>query len=201
MTERALDSIGTTDPEGKGWFEIPGAQKGDRTLKEQIRGLGTLLKNAQGKTVLDLGCAEGLIAKWLVDHGAAGTVHGCEIVASRVEHARHIFKDYDAKFNVVDLENLAEHVAAHAGEFLPRYDIVLLLSIAHKFRHPDRFLNTAAKMCGDWLAIRLPDWVLCDARSRNKAIDIPTFFRVRGFKMVEEQRGPRKEWVGLFRRA
>ena len=45
----------------QGWFSTKG-RLGDRTLKQQLMGLDPLFAECKGKTVLDVGCAEGLIS-------------------------------------------------------------------------------------------------------------------------------------------
>ena len=58
-----------------GWFVInhdkAGHRDGDRSLEQQMRGLEKLVREVHGKTVLDIGCAEGLISMALVRAGDA----------------------------------------------------------------------------------------------------------------------------------
>ena len=51
------------------WFAQPGAP-GDRTFEQQMTGLGWLKDICQGRTILDFGCAEGLIGIEMLKHGA-----------------------------------------------------------------------------------------------------------------------------------
>lgn len=185
------------DPQGKGWFEVAGLQAGDRTLAEQLIGLDPLFEIAEGATILDLGCAEGLISLELMGHGAA-LVHGVETVGSRVETARRIFGARAAAFFVADVGHFA--VAPPAG-LLPRYDLVLLLSIAHKLGDPRAFIDAAAARCAGTLAFRLPAPILCDRRSGFVPIDVPALMASLGFTEAHSCPGPRDEWVGIYRRA
>jgi 2-polyprenyl-3-methyl-5-hydroxy-6-metoxy-1,4-benzoquinol methylase len=73
----------------QGWFRIPGEVDGPRTLKEQMLGLGPALAEANGKTVCDLGTAEGLIALEFAKAGAA-SIYGCDYNAEMVETARSL---------------------------------------------------------------------------------------------------------------
>jgi 16S rRNA G966 N2-methylase RsmD len=43
-------------------------------LEEQLRGLEPMLSEVKGKTVLDIGCAEGLIAREVLERGAAKVI-------------------------------------------------------------------------------------------------------------------------------
>jgi 2-polyprenyl-3-methyl-5-hydroxy-6-metoxy-1,4-benzoquinol methylase len=120
-----VSRLNKTEPAGKGWYQIPGVQVGDRTLSEQLIGLEPLFELAPGKTILDLGCAEGLISLELMNAGAVLT-HGVEAVGSRVDHAREHFQSRDAAFYHADLN---EFGGAPPVGLLESYDIVLLLSI------------------------------------------------------------------------
>lgn len=185
------------DPEGRGWFEISGLQAGDRTIDEQLTGLEPLFGLVQGASILDLGCAEGLISLRLMGAGAA-LVHGVESVVSRVETARRLFEERPAEFFVADLSRLG--TAPPAG-LLPAYDVVLLLSIAHKFKAPEAFIRDAAARAASLVAIRLPAPTLCDRRSDYVPLDVPALMASLGFDQVHDAPGPRGEWVGIFKRA
>jgi 2-polyprenyl-3-methyl-5-hydroxy-6-metoxy-1,4-benzoquinol methylase len=69
----------------KGWFTTA-ERPGDRTLDQQLCGLDGLQHECAGKTVLDVGCAEGLISHYLARLGAR-SVYGIEIVPGHVDMA------------------------------------------------------------------------------------------------------------------
>lgn len=182
------------DPPGRGWFAE--GQDGDRTLAEQMIGLDPLYEIAPRATVLDLGCAEGLIGLELVKAGAS-LLHGLDRVRERIRKAREAAQDVPARFFVADLALFATKPLTG---LLPTYDIVLALSIAHKFTEPETFLAAAAMRCRGTLAIRLPDRILSDARSGFRRIDVPALMAAQSFAMTHDTTGPRGEWVGLFDR-
>lgn len=184
------------DPPGKGWFAIKGRQKGDRRPSEQMIGLERLLDLAPGASVLDLGCAEGLIALRMIDAGAT-EADGLESVASRVETGREIAAGRPMRFHVTDLERFHTDPPA---DLLPEYDLVLVLSIAHKMPQPGAFLAAAAARCRKAMAVRLPAPVIKDARSRYVPCDVPRLLLELGFGALWFAEGPRGEWVGVFGR-
>lgn len=184
------------DPPGKGWFEIDGRQRGDRTLAEQMLGLEPLLGEVAGRSVLDLGCAEGLIALELLKAGAT-RAHGAEAVPSRVAAACDLCAGRPAVFFVAELETFA---ASPPDWLLPAYDVVLLLSIAHKFQDPEAFIRAAARRAAELVPIRLPAPVVVDPRSGHRPVAVPEVMASEGFTLWHEAPGPRREWVGLFRR-
>ncbi|HHI81676.1 MAG TPA: hypothetical protein ENJ99_00840, partial [Rhizobiales bacterium] len=63
------------------WFII-GDNNGQIPLKRQLLGLSEI--DVKGKTLLDVGCAEGLMALHFLDKGAKA-VHGIEIRERAVE--------------------------------------------------------------------------------------------------------------------
>lgn len=177
----------------KGWFIIPNIQDGDRTIDEQALGLEDY--DFTGKTVLDLGCAEGLLSAYVLMHDAA-LVHGCEIVQHHIDLATRLFKGKKAQFFKIDLNNF-QSLHKHPP-MLPRYDVVLMLAIAHKLKDPASFINYAATLA-DSLIIRLPERILSDKRSGFKSIDVPALLAP-SFELVAEPTGPRGEWMGIFER-
>jgi 2-polyprenyl-3-methyl-5-hydroxy-6-metoxy-1,4-benzoquinol methylase len=191
-----VSRLNKTEPAGKGWYEIPGVQVGDRTLSEQLIGLEPLFELASGKTILDLGCAEGLISLELMNAGAVLT-HGVEAVSSRVDHAREHFQGRDAAFYHADLNDFA--TAPPVG-LLESYDIVLLLSIIRKMRYTAAFVQAAAAQSTDIVAVRLPDAVIRDKRSNFEPVDVPALMEFLGFQQFHFAKGPQLEWVWLFRR-
>jgi len=99
----------------KGWFSTPG-RPGDRTLDQQLN--GRLFMEARGKTVLDVGCAEGLISIELAKAGAIA-VHGVEIVPEHVKVANKLRGDLPITFEVGD---------ANVWQPKRNYDIVIALA-------------------------------------------------------------------------
>ena len=178
----------------QGWFDLPG-RLGDRTLEDQLKGLDWLLENCAGRTVLDVGCAEGLISIELAKRGAIA-LHGVEIVGKHLTVARELAGDLPVTF---------ENADGNVWHPTRQYDIVLLLSIVHKFKDPSERAAVFARACADILVFRTPPKfapAIVDWRSGNALHDIATVFAREGFTLqFGAHNGPFGEWVGIYRRS
>lgn len=178
----------------QGWFSTKG-RLGDRTLKQQLMGLDPLFAECKGKTVLDVGCAEGLISIELAKAGAA-SVHGVEIVPGHVEVGKKLKGNLPVKFAVGD-----------ANTWTPRaeYDIVIALALLHKLSDPSAACARFAAHCNDLMVLRLPPLhapTIIDERSGGVPHDIGKVMLACGFVLEREARdGPFEEWLGFYRRA
>ncbi|MDI3471085.1 MAG: hypothetical protein OJF62_003148 [Pseudolabrys sp.] len=122
----------------------------------RLQGLDFVFRQASGKSVLDLGCAEGIISKVFLDSGAI-FVHGIERDPSRVKKAQEICKDIPrARFDVADLSdwNTSSSILNADG-----YDIVLYLGLHHHLPLATRRETClgAADLAKHTFAIRTPD--------------------------------------------
>lgn len=173
-----------SDPAGvdtsKGWFAIPGFRngRGDRTLKEQMQGLEHALAEAKDRTVLDLGCAEGMISIEFAKAGARVT--GLELLEHHLKVARVIGKGHAVEFHQGMIESCAR-------ERFEQHDIVLALSVLHKLGDCELGLRLAAHWARSLLVIRFPQWY--DRRSRRLksklrdcTVDVPVVMEELGFK-------------------
>jgi SAM-dependent methyltransferase len=176
----------------KGWFEIPGVQTGDRTLEEQLTGLP--VDELAFGDILDVGCAEGLISKHLLERGAKSAV--ClDNNTNLVEIARRMLRDHDATVIQCDLNDVPALDVRIRGL---RYDVALLLSILQKLEKPADVLHLLLRRLPKIIAIRLPTGpivvnkftkqIMCDVREELTDYTL------------DERPGPRGEWVGIFRR-
>lgn len=180
--------------EKQGWFDLPG-RPGDRTLAQQLMSLDWVLDNVAGRTVLDVGCAEGLISIEMAKRGAIA-VHGVEIVEKHLPIARELAGDLPVTFEAADCNTWSPKRA---------YDVVLLLSILHKFKNPSERAAVFAECCADILVFRTPPKfapTIVDWRSNNERHQIGDVFRDAGFKLLRGKHdGPFGEWVGIYQRA
>lgn len=148
-------------------------------IEDSIKGLQPLIERAPGSMVLDLGAAEGLIAKSFLDAGAS-LLHGFEIDASRVERARKLAADHSDKaaFTVGDLSNWSLFVASQPG-LRSSYDMVLFLGIHHHLPAATRneTLRGSAQLARRFFAYRAPEavWI---------AEDVDTILDSLDFKLV-----------------
>lgn len=173
----------------KPWFG-PG---GDRTLGQQLTGLGPLLQQVEGKAVLDVGCAEGLISLRLAGEGAS-TVHGLDIRPDFVEAAKKARGSLPCLFEVAD-----------ANGYHPRrtYDIVIMLAVLQKLSNPSTTCARLASAARELVVIRLPPKtapVIIDARSGFARHDINNVMYKTGFECVHTALGHLDEWVGYYER-
>lgn len=182
----------------KGWFKIDDHYDGDRTLEEQLTGLDLICERASGKSVLDLGCAEGLIGLHLKDQCGARLLHGFSIVPSEIEKARQLSESKrEVAFQVLDLSTLPSSLTRKPPLFLPRYDIILLLAILHKLQYPRLVLEQVLTLARGMIAVRLPGPIIDDERSKNIKFDVRAWLKERSL-LVDEPKGPRGEWMGIF---
>jgi len=176
----------------KGWF-IVGGRDGDRTVEQQMVGLEKVVSEASGKTVLDVGCAEGLISFEMAKAGAR--CYGVEVVPGHIAMANQLKRDLPCQFKVMDLNT------ADLSD-LPDVDIVLMLAVLHKLKNPERVCAALADLARDLCVIRLPPSgpVIVDARSQNVPQDIEAVMIGRGFELEAVVDTTMGEWLGYFRR-
>src|SRR5690348_282565 len=121
---------------------------GDWPCSRRGRGLESIVSAAVGMTVLDLGCAEGLVSELFLQAGAA-YVHGIDRRAGRIDAARRLFGDCpNARFDVADIGKW-RRFQRHAG-CLPRYDLVVMLGVYQKLpaHSRDAALRCAVDLSG-----------------------------------------------------
>lgn len=181
----------------KGWFRIPGIQDGDRTVEEQMKGLGSLQAGVRGARVLDLGCAEGLVLRRLLEAGASFGF-GVDIVQAHIEEALRQCRGLNARFFIHDLNDTSWLRAA--GQF----DVVLMLAILHKLRSPLSVIKTVVETASPRVIVlrtpcATPGFVL-DSRSGLVHHDIRGALGRCGYRLTEICSGHFDEWTGYFDR-
>lgn len=178
---------------GRGWYKIPGWRDGDRTLEQQIEGLNGL--DLTGKSILELGAAEGLMSRWFVDVCGAASVHGVEIIEGHVELGRKWCKKRPIKLTVANCDTWRPKQA---------YDVVVALALLHKLQDPLACLGAMAEATKHMVVVRLPSacepWVITDARTEFKPWDVDRCLRQNGFELVNSTMGPFNEPTGFWRR-
>jgi 2-polyprenyl-3-methyl-5-hydroxy-6-metoxy-1,4-benzoquinol methylase len=182
------------------WFTIDGLWQGHRNLKSQIQGLGPLTAEIKGGTVLDIGCAEGLIGKYLIEHGGAASVDGVEVYQPRIIDGEKLCAGLPMRFFRVDLEYFGLWEGENAGQLAGSYDAVLMLSIIHKLRRPREFLGRMAELSKRFIVLRLPAPIIDDVRSNNVPFDVRAFLAGKGYTLTSEAESGVKEWLGIFER-
>ncbi len=177
-----------------GWFVIPGVQTGDRTLTEQRMGVGRALGECSGKTVLDLGCAEGLLSREFAVAGAR-SVHGVDSLGEHLVVAQDICNRYPISFEQYDMNE--------PREARKTYDIVLALGVAHKLLHPEIGIRYAAQSSGGLVLVRMtryaPD-LLTSKWKPFETCDVNATMTAEGFALDGIEAGPRQETVHYYRR-
>ncbi len=184
--------MGVAQQPVKGWFSVPG-RPGDRTLNQQLTGLQPLIDRVEGKTVLDVGCAEGLIALQLFDEGASA-VHGLEVVADHLVVGNKLRGDRAVTF---------EHADANTYKPVRDYDIVLMLAVLQKLRDPSAACRRFASAARELVVIRLPPKfapTIVDERSGRYPHHIDKVMESCGFALAGVTEGPFEEWVGMYER-
>lgn len=190
----------------KPWFII-GDNGGQVHVKRQTSGLSQI--EMTGKTVLDIGCAEGLTSMQCEERGAV-LVHGIEKRTRAIEVARSLAgyakKSDRLKYFQGDL--LRPDTALDQDGLLPQYDIVLANAVLHKVTKSAQLLRLILDRCKETIVIRAIDRNL--AVTRWRSTDIVDYAAMRGFELDWEACGyPQGDppyplegeaWMGVFHR-
>jgi len=193
-------------PRQTGYYNLPGIRAGNWDIETRLRGLQELLGAAQGKSILDLGCAEGMILREFCRHGAA-TIHGFEINLDQVRIARREVPKAaeigtQILFRRADFGYWDRFVAANQSLMLEQYDIVLLLSVLEKLpeSNQDTILDGLMAFSRCWIGLRIAP----ETRDSRQIIEK---FSDNGFDLAFENDGAandlsglRTGWLGIFRR-
>jgi SAM-dependent methyltransferase len=177
-----------------GWFIIPGLQTGDRTFGDQAAGLEPAFATCAGKSVLDLGCAEGLLAHEFARRGAR-EVHGLELVREHVAVARQLAAGLNCTFEVANLQEVVQSEPARG------YDIVCALAVIHKIRDMKRALKWCARSAAELLLIRTGRKYESDhmvsKRDTKIAVNVPAVLKSEGFDLDQTVEGSEKHHEGV----
>lgn len=177
---------------GKGWFVTKG-REGDRTLEQQLVGLDDLFEAAKGKTVLDVGCAEGLISIELAQRGALA-VHGVEIVEEHVKVGNKLRGGLPVTLEVGD---------ANVWQPKRQYDIVIALALLQKVRDPSTVCARLAAAARELVVLRLPPKhapTIIDERSGNVPHHIDKVMEAHGFRCAQTLAGTFDEHISYWQR-
>lgn len=182
------------------WFKAgKDDDSGHRSLEEQMLGLKQALKLAKGKTVLDLGCAEGLISREFAKAGAS-LVLGIEVIKEFVNDAVELCKNYsNVSFILANLDDKVRKPVIN------KYDIVLALAIIHKAHNPIEYLQFSMDSCAaeGLLVIRYPVNAsngILKSKHTNVTCDVAGTLVSSGFNIIAKYVGPREEEVEYWRK-
>jgi predicted TPR repeat methyltransferase len=168
------------------------------TLEVRMSGLERLAAGCSGQSVLDLGAAEGLVARRFLQHGAT-MLHGFEIMESRVAAACRICGEFgNAGFWQADLSDWNAFRSRNADRLRSVYDIVLYLGLNHHLPASARkaTIDGAAAMSAGIFALRTTDACYNEER-------IAESLRLQGFELSEENSNAAHPDLGpvrIFRR-
>jgi len=128
-----LSPLGETGGGGGGSVEKRVAGRHD----VRLNGFSDLLLQAQGMSILDVGCNRGLLSYEFSNNGAK-LIHGLDNYEPGIATAREIFADIpqvESQFEVVDLtEGGAAIESAFGKNYRDKYDLILLIAVYQKLK-------------------------------------------------------------------
>jgi SAM-dependent methyltransferase len=169
------------------WFD------GERSLKEQMLGLEHALAEAKGRTVLDAGCAEGLI-------GIAFAKAGATVIA--FDNNPDMIRSAERRGCGVRGFR-AQHGDLNVGLPGMDYDIVLALAVLHKAENVESATRRLANAARRLMVVRLQHGSVGEvwAKHGGTRCDLREMLPGMGFRLEIEEPGPREELVQYWRRA
>ena len=195
------------------WFVI-GDNSGQWDIERQDAGLSQI--DFKNKTVLEIGCAEGLVSLQNLKRGARLS-HGIEFRERAVEVAKSIAgvlgQSDSAKFFWGDIR--AADKVLNQGGMLDRYDIVIAMAVLQKVPNQAEIFSKLLAKCASTMVLRLPERKLYRFRMFSRqwswgSSDPVEVAKRNGFKLAWESCGYPKgkppfpvsgeAWLGVFER-
>ena len=105
--------------------------EGGRDMEHRIKNLGLEELDFTGKTVLDIGCSEGMFCQYVSDHGARKVV-GVDLPDVVIASGELAY--YLGYFNI---DFVGADLKKDSVEHLGKFDIVLFLSMCHHIGYPE----------------------------------------------------------------
>jgi 2-polyprenyl-3-methyl-5-hydroxy-6-metoxy-1,4-benzoquinol methylase len=127
--------------------------------ESRLQDIDLILPFIAGSDILDIGCAEGLIALRLMQEGA-NSVHGFDIDPGRIMSAHALAAKHEkAEFRVGSVVPWDDFLKRHGDLLRPSYNLVLFLDVyQHLPMHSrDTILDRLLMMSKNLFAIRTPD--------------------------------------------
>lgn len=137
---------------------------GKRGSGSRLRGISAMKHHCGDKTVLDLGCAEGLISFRLAEYGSR-LIHGVDRNKLSLKVARQLFdrgnqeKKIACEYEFFE-RDFTDHPSCLFSDtsigLLSSYEIVLMLGIYHKASTEEgvEIINSILPRCGEFILFR-----------------------------------------------
>jgi predicted O-methyltransferase YrrM/2-polyprenyl-3-methyl-5-hydroxy-6-metoxy-1,4-benzoquinol methylase len=165
-------------------------------VSDRIDGLDSLFRTVKGKTVLDLGIADGIISKICLDSGAK-FIHGIDIEEDRVKKASTLCNHPASLFITADLNNGLSPIIENFVH--TKYDVVLYLGVHHHLlpQNHKNILHEIANCCSFQIYIRTSNRLFLEEDLQNE-------LALLGFKLIFTKQGCSSNLLGslwTFQRA
>jgi glycosyltransferase involved in cell wall biosynthesis len=147
--------------------------------QDRLQGLQPLLEKATGLTVLDLGAAEGIIAREFLKSGAS-LIRGFDLDSARVAVANSLAPGGPMQFHAADLSNWSSFEIAHQELLRHGFDVVLYLGLHQHLPADQRLavLRGALRLAKRYFAFRAP-------AALSKSDRIETLVEEAGFRRLD----------------
>lgn len=158
-TQRLLDVVQAFDGKAHYSHAPELGLQGKTDVASRFHGLEEVLASASGKTVLDVGAAEGIVAHEFAKRGAI--VDAYEIDADRVAIGNELFGHVpNFRLNTADLTEPLDLTQIVTSAPDAGYDVVLYLGVHHHLPQDraEEVFRAMLAVTGGYIVMRMPAW-------------------------------------------
>ncbi|MCF7800539.1 MAG: glycosyltransferase [Candidatus Marinimicrobia bacterium] len=169
---------------------------GKRPFSRRISGLNQIKEQVKDHTILDTGCAEGLITKFLATEGQAKWIDGFEYDAVRVKFGNELLRKNNvtnAKLYQADLSSWERFLSSSQGHLKTAYDTVLFLGLYHHLP-----VSTRPKVLNNLLVLARKNFVIRTPENYFVDENLDQFIRQHHFVKIKSQKQIRENEAGTI---